>query len=421
VQLADDAIDAIQAAMRADDVATAATIARQARRAFPQHGYCQALALSALAKAGAWQEVEALSPQLLHAFPQDPHVWIEHAQALSLRGEQDAALAAWSDVATRFPDIPAGHLASFELLSRLGRLYEASAAIAMGVGLCPGDLSVLLLYGRAALQRGDYPEAMRRWNIAARAHPDNDGLRLEMALARRRTRFGDEAARNAAFEELSTEMAAYALPDGPDIQLLIRRFDSIGSDCEFGFVKRKFGYEPVSLYRWAGTTAANIATMLESGLDGIGEPDQLALQFRGRGEEISIEDRRGYFRMHSWIWDNGDVDADVLHRKSAARLAFLKGKLIEDLAAGEKIFVHKAQDGFINAPQRARITAALRRFGPARALFMMEADAAHPPGTFSDDGDLGLAGYTTLMQPAPNARQIDYPSWLRVLRGVAAG
>ena len=36
-----------------------------------------------------------------------------------------------------------------------------------------------------------------------------------------------------------------------DLPTLLNSFESLGDNCEFGFVQRKFGTEPAGLLRWA--------------------------------------------------------------------------------------------------------------------------------------------------------------------------
>jgi len=52
-------------------------------------------------------------------------------------------------------------------------------------------------------------------------------------------------------------------PEAPGIDVL-GRFESLGDNCEFGFVQRQLGLESGGLFRWSVTSATSLITLLET-------------------------------------------------------------------------------------------------------------------------------------------------------------
>ena len=77
---------------------------------------------------------------------------------------------------------------------------------------------------------------------------------------------------------------------------LTMRFESLGSNCEFGLVQRNFGAEPLSLLRWSNLTPTSLCAMLETRFDDVGNPENSFVQIHG--DEYLTGDSR-YFSMHS--------------------------------------------------------------------------------------------------------------------------
>ena len=161
----------------------------------------------------------------------------------------------------------------------------------------------------------------------------------------------------------------------PDAALLTR-FESLGDDCELGFVQRHFdATPPLGLFRWAGSSHAQLLAGLESGFAGLGEPAQTTLEVRDGEYRLCTP----YMRMHSFhtaATDTPEERAAVL-RRGCSLLRLLRRKLLDEIAGSRRFFVFKSADPAFDRAAMLRLHAALRRHGPAPLLCV----TLSPPGS----------------------------------------
>lgn len=149
---------------------------------------------------------------------------------------------------------------------------------------------------------------------------------------------------------------------------LFDHFESIGDDCEFGFVRHHFN--PVntsSLLRWCGTDVDRLVRGLDSGFAGVGDPAHTQLIWCDR--EYALHDPR-LFTTHTFQQEQAATPerAAELLRRGCAALRLLRRVLLRDIATGRRIFVHKSSRPGFDEPAMHRLHAALRRHGPAGLL-----------------------------------------------------
>lgn len=123
---------------------------------------------------------------------------LRHAQ----RGDLDAALHAWGEIRTQFPDSPAGYVGLARALRRVDRLDEAESLLREAAGRFTDNASIVLERARAADARQDWQEAARRWRTATSHQPNEPRNYSNTAVALRRAGRLDEA------ENLLAEAAA---------------------------------------------------------------------------------------------------------------------------------------------------------------------------------------------------------------------
>jgi hypothetical protein len=117
-------------------------------------------------------------------------------------------------------------------------------------------------------------------------------------------------------------------------------------------------------------------------------------------------------RYHTFILE-GEIEPEQLRQREAKRLTFLRRKLLDDLAVGEKLWVWR--EFSMTDPARLQpLLSVLREFGPNILLWVVAADDAHPPGTVERlDRDF-LRGYVRRLAPYDNATDISPRSWFEV-------
>jgi hypothetical protein len=133
--------------------------------------------------------------------------------------------------------------------------------------------------------------------------------------------------------------AACERATGLSVPDLMAQFDSIGQGCDFGFVQRHYGAEPLSLLRFSGMDTPSLAAGLFARFAGIGRPENVRVFI----ETTPFREFKLYEKRYN-LWYRtgkmpGEVTAEVLQREQSRRLAFLQEKFLDDLHTGGKIFV----------------------------------------------------------------------------------
>lgn len=115
---------------------------------------------------------------------------------------------------------------------------------------------------------------------------------------------------------------------------------------------------------------------------------------------------------HTYVLE-GEAGLEDMREREIKRLRFLRRKLLEDLEAGEKIWVWKSA-ATLDADQVQPLLNALRTLGPNTLLWVVEGDERHRPGTIQRlDRDL-IKGYIERFAPYDNAPDIRPASWFEV-------
>ncbi|KQP65221.1 hypothetical protein [Methylobacterium sp. Leaf112] len=199
-----------------------------------------------------------------------------------------------------------------------------------------------------------------------------------------------------------------APPAGRAIGALATRFESLGDNCEFGLVQRYCGVEPLGLFRFSSVEHAALIDALETDFRHYGAADDLEIlaSFTGR---LYVRSRRYGFAYNTSDFIETTAP-ETIHRREIGKVAYLKRRLLEDLACGEKILVRKGDtDGQADALARA-----IRRHGPAPLLNVRAAQPGDPSGR-AEARDSWLAGHVRRFAPYETAYEIDLESWVDLM------
>ena len=294
-----------------------------------------------------------------------------------------------------------------------GRLDAADEVLTAALAQMPNSQVLLAENPQPALLRGDLHEVARRWRIAIDRHPQwpepilaHNAARAAIA-AREIDMTPDDAARSAADEPaflLTRQSDADALRD------LFMRFESPGSDCQFGFLQREFGAEPLGILRFGGISARDLVRALDNDLVELMEADDA--RFLPHPIDYQLEVPRAGFNIHTLIVP---ADPDAFLVQMRRRLRYLSRKLLEDLQEGEKIFVFKAYD--VTQEEMAAVLAAVRRHGPGQLLFVRRPDANHPTATVEARDDGVWVGY---IQPSAAKDKAFRDAWATICSTIVA-
>ena len=157
------------------------------------------------------------------------------------------------------------------------------------------------------------------------------------------------------------------------------RIESLGFDCTAGFFQRFCGVDPLGLFRFSGTVQHALLDGIDERFAQLGDATQIAPV----PEETDLKDwivyeRRYLLRYHTWVEVSGTTREAVVNREMK-RLPFLKRKFLEDLDAGEKLFLFH-QRRTMPVAEVLPVYLAIRRQSSASILVLACVDRDHPSG-----------------------------------------
>jgi hypothetical protein len=133
---------------------------------------------------------------------------------------------------------------------------------------------------------------------------------------------------------------------------------------------------------------------LERRFEGVGDPEYTVLSPPWDGGDWMLKDTRFGMSMHTFLHDEDtEENRTRMFRAMCRRLRYLARKMLEDLAAGEKIFVYKITYDNLDRERLRRLLRALRNYGSSSLLYVRQSDAAHPPGTVIVEEDGLMVGF----------------------------
>jgi thioredoxin-like negative regulator of GroEL len=356
-------------------------------------------------------------------FPDEPSPLIEWAEANYALDRLDDAERLFGGVLERFPDRPEGY-------AGLARVCISNGAAAAAIGLIatarerfPDNWLVARESAAVAEALDDWPLAVARWRAAAMQFPEIEELRrrlfeAEMRQVERDTDRKDGTDASARGAEADAELDAD--------QRLALRFESFGGTlhgCEFGLVQRACRVEPLGLLRWCEMAPENLIDALNNNFAGVGEPENtiLAIEETDEGPEYFTRDRRFLMSMHTFVRTD-EQPADRFFAQSCRRIRYLAEKMIEDLTAGEKIFVYKNTNRDLTETEIGEIRRAMSRYGRNMLLYVRYAGEEHPNGTVEWVEDGLMYGYLDRFIVARSGEYIGpvTESWVAICRAASA-
>jgi tetratricopeptide (TPR) repeat protein len=361
----------------------------------------------------------------IQRFPQDLYIIGEAAIALDRQSRWKESIALWEKVVGSRKAPPMWlHMYAHDLLL-LGRHDEIASLLPRWRKRFPDYHGFFALEGLLAQAREEWDKATAIWDDYRKRFPnemagwEHHGQSLQ----------GRQMARLDAHLNGGEDLPEPAVPEkievveDPKARALLMGFESIGHDCEFGLVQRRFGAEPLGLLRFNAVEFPGLMAAIAQRFDRMGEPDvtELITLFSG---EYFVRDRRWGLGMHTFMF-RGQVDPDIIFPKICRRIAFLRGKLLADFAEGRKIFVflsprlsltelqmlHRELQslGPVSLLNVRLVSTPIEGFGPGRSGEAIEIDR----GLFV--GYLGRSGRTP-----SGAWDIPFDDWLAVCASVSS-
>ncbi len=193
---------------------------------------------------------------------------------------------------------------------------------------------------------------------------------------------------------------------------LVLQFESIGDNCELGLVQRRAGVEPLGLLRFAGAPLRNLLRGLNARFANIADPAHVRIN--PENGEYMVKLTKYDFTFHAHV-RTGEMAAAALHQQQCRTIGFLADKLIADLQDASKILVFR-QNEPLSAGDLIDLRIALSAYGPGILLWVQAACPGHPPGSVAVADERMIVGYVRRLAERDTVPELDFPSWMRVLR-----
>jgi len=334
--------DALAIARRPDE---AEAVLKTARARFPTNGSVAQQLAMLLARQSKWDDAIAVYSAIRTDFPLDAKTMLEYANAL-------VAARRWADA----KDIISK---SLEMFPNFGAFHVARLDIAIANDELDSATDICKLIDTEFSTSFDIRSSLS----------ERRGQLLGMGL------YLPDASAAPAIQSLSGTSVTIKPED------IVSHFESLGGagmGCEFGLFQRACSAEPLGLLRWTDMQPAALADALETEFQGVGEPDQTVLGALGGDHvEYYAADKRFGMRMHTFIAVRS-VPYDKMFAQTCRRLSFLKSKLLDDLHAGNKIFVYKNAMRPLNDAEIERLYQGIRRYGNNTILYVRRETADNP-------------------------------------------
>ena len=195
----------------------------------------------------------------------------------------------------------------------------------------------------------------------------------------------------------------------------LMHMQSLGINCEFGFLQRACGVEPLGLFRWTFAPLVQLVPALEQEFRGLKVKNGFNIAMN-EDTEFVIEDPVYGFRHHSFLFASQGATVAMVKRGEVLRVGMLTQSLLEEMRTGAKLFVYHDAGASPLAEVR-RLVTALNRQGANTLLWLVG------PGPGRNVGDVRLIepglieGTVSGFQPSVDNIVPDSQhraSWLRV-------
>ncbi len=202
------------------------------------------------------------------------------------------------------------------------------------------------------------------------------------------------------------------------------RFESLGDNCEFGFVLRRHACEAGSLFRWAAMKPDQLLGLLRAGFADFYRFENLApLRTNmvldapyGIGWHTDLKSVVSGGRLQ---YRDDEATRRKLHRKEVRKLQYLLSKFTARLRLGGVVYVLKSNGGIV--PETVNgILDELTALAGHTDFALLEVQATDDPariGTVDRRGPQRLRGYVSRFAAYHKADDVDAEAWTRVMEG----
>jgi hypothetical protein len=211
-------------------------------------------------------------------------------------------------------------------------------------------------------------------------------------------------------------------------------FESLGANCEFGFVLSRVGIQTPSLFRWSIVPyVQQLVRLLNADFAGMFLYENLA-----PFSPEMVVDRHYMFAWHSPMTSEkidpsqdartgnlrfvmSEAEREAVYRFEAAKLAGQIHRLRHSLKRADRILVYKSYDEEPFTDEDVRdLYVTLNKFGPNRLLVVSLATPEAPAGSTELLAPRLVHGRLDRFAPGDQANDISLDCWLRICAAASA-
>lgn len=194
---------------------------------------------------------------------------------------------------------------------------------------------------------------------------------------------------------------------------VLKRFESLGDNCEFGLVQVAVGVDQLGFFRFNNSGIEALIKVLENEFKDFAEPKNIELEVACNNELI-VHVSEYDFRYHTFI-QAGTVDEARLLAQQQNVLRFLARKSLDDLRSGEKLFLRKDSDS-VSADDMSRVQRALTAYNANnQCLWVRTSDDPNKAGHVERSNKGVLMGYMDRFSNYEDARGFSF-CWFELCR-----
>ena len=406
-------IERIRIAEQRGDYDGAVALAQRAIAIFPTNPQGYVGGAKAMWRLLRFDDADQLLAEAAAVLPPSLVLCGAQAATADMRGDWAEALRRWQAILAAYPHDAVGYAGTGAALRRLKRFDEADRVLGEGLARFPRDANLGINYAWVADERGAFGEALDRWTRVQARFPHHALIRtLRIESQGRASLAAIDTLAEARDRQPATEASA-PNPDesaGHQHRDLFMRFESLGENCEFGYVQRHFGAEPIGLLRWAGIDFETLLKGLDCGFEGVGSRETTEMKLNPSNHEYYTTDKVYGLNMHTFI-QRDDGNEERIYGRLCRRMTYLADKLVDDLKAGERIFVYQSALDRTDEDLRT-LHAAMRRYGPATLLFVRLARGPDAAGSVRLLQEGLLAGFIDQVGFDGRSWTISFDLWL---------
>lgn len=166
----------------------------------------------------------------------------------------------------------------------------------------------------------------------------------------------------------------------PDNEALLSYFESLGDNCELGFVQKRLGVTASSLLRFCATPVDQLRLGLANNFMGIDDPNGVTVVENGpdHAREYQIVIPRYGLHYHTLTFTH-EAARKAVHDRELSKLFYKHAKFLEGLSQGDRIYVLK-QNAPLSPATVWTIWFLLQKWGANTLLWVRQASTDEKPG-----------------------------------------